>query len=878
MNFHSKKNLGPFGGLHATAFRVRKGTESPRGKSPKRQKFVQDNGDEVPFDEEPLVFNPSLVPESELMTITEDMAVLNLCDSSPKNTSKDSFKEDKPQKGDEIQQRAIALAASGENVFLTGRAGTGKSWTTKQMVKVLREDDKAVHVTAPTGMAAININGTTINRWGGYGLGSTYADFDKMMSSTTKERIRGTDALFFDELSMMSGHLFDVLEFAVTVVRCYDDVKERMDKLKEKEKSILSLKILKLRWLDPAAGGFGDLPPWGNMQIILVGDFFQLPPIPKGDRNSASGNSFSASQDMKETVGVSKVGRHGLYAFQSLAWAKSNLHSVELTTVHRQAGDNGLLDLLNDIRIGAPNLTSRHRMVISSISAPLPDREDGIIPTELYNANKMVDEKNQQELDRLSGKSYNFASTDEVFLCSEYKQRVLKRHKLAEVASMPYLWACIEEPPCSEDLKEAKKKLKDIEIRMKELLDDKDYDKIPSIGGQMKVLEPEVEKLTKTEKDQATISEDSIKEWLAKAQLPLEASFVFSKIRAFQDQLKNDKAKLVKHAQETFFQKNCRVGANFELKEKAQVMLLWNLDLEKKLVNGSRGVVLALIDIEDYRQILLKEITQRLPPPHVPIENTENSSAKYFAAPTKPVDCPYDEGNALPVKNCAQDNIPRSDISDLVATAVTLQYNDIRRYLEDLDIEEVQKELENVDKAIQQNVTSLPLIKFDSVTIVLLPKPFQKEYSGCGHGTRWQLPLTHAWAISTHKSQGMTIDWLRVNLRSCFAPGQAYVACSRGTSAASMHIENFSEQEIKTSGVVKEFYESLGNGTEKVFRPPTWLDLEEMEESCRNETCKKCKVACIVRQVTKSTKNHGKWYVKCPNQKERDGHTWHWVD
>ena len=515
----------------------------------------KDDVDEVPFDGEPSVFNPSLVPASELMTITEDMAVLNLdATSFSKVNAKCSFQEDKPPKKDEIQRRAIALAASGDNVFLTGRAGTGKSWTTRQMVKALREDNKTVHVTAPTGMAAININGTTINRWGGYGLGSTYADFDKMMSSTTRERIRRTDALFFDELSMMSGHLFDVLEFAVTVVRCYDDIKDRLDQLKEKEKSILSLKILRLRWLDPATGGFGDLPPWGDMQIILVGDFFQLPPIPKKERNSGTKNSFSASQDMKETVGESKVGRHGLYAFQSLAWAKSNLHSVELTTVHRQARDDGLLDLLNDIRIGAPNLTSRHGMAISSICAPLPDREDGIMPTELYNTNQMVEQKNQHELDRLSGKAYYFASTDEVSLCSEYKQRVLKRHKLAEVASMPYLWACIEEPPCSEDLKEAKKKFKEMDIQMKELLANKEYDKIPSIGGQHKALEQEVDNMEKKEKDRATISQDSIKEWLAKSELPLEASSVFSNLRAFQNQLKTDKAKLVKHAQETFFQ------------------------------------------------------------------------------------------------------------------------------------------------------------------------------------------------------------------------------------------------------------------------------------------------------------------------------------
>lgn len=72
----------------------------------------------------------------------------------------------------EMQTKAIETAAKGENLFLTGRAGTGKSWTTKQIVDHFVAENKVIHVTAPTGIAAINVEGTTVNSWGGFGLGS----------------------------------------------------------------------------------------------------------------------------------------------------------------------------------------------------------------------------------------------------------------------------------------------------------------------------------------------------------------------------------------------------------------------------------------------------------------------------------------------------------------------------------------------------------------------------------------------------------------------------------------------------------------------------------------------------------------------------------
>lgn len=173
---------------------------------PKRPKLSsqEDGGDD---DEDDFLSGLLLAPE--IGGVTSDLANLSLEDDA----------DGEQQQGDPLKEQAISFCAAGENMFLTGRAGTGKSWTTRQMVKQLRKQDKVVHVTAPTGMAAINVNGITIHRWGGFGLGQYYEDFDRMLGAKNKDRIRKTDALIFDEISMLSGHLFDVLEFAVAIVK-----------------------------------------------------------------------------------------------------------------------------------------------------------------------------------------------------------------------------------------------------------------------------------------------------------------------------------------------------------------------------------------------------------------------------------------------------------------------------------------------------------------------------------------------------------------------------------------------------------------------------------------------------------------------------------
>eukprot|EP00957_Ditylum_brightwellii_P149076 11351442-Ditylum_brightwellii.AAC.1 len=125
------------------------------------------------------------------------------------------------------------------------------------------------------------------------------------------------------------------------------------------------------------------------------------------------------NEELMETEYNLKVGRQGCYAFQSHAWTRSKLHTIVLTEVHRQASDDGLLDLLNSMREG--HSLSGHSKALSAIRAPLPRRDDGIMPTKLCPKNKEVDEINRSKLENLPGSDHSFEASDEIKLDYDYK-------------------------------------------------------------------------------------------------------------------------------------------------------------------------------------------------------------------------------------------------------------------------------------------------------------------------------------------------------------------------------------------------------------------------------------------------------------------------
>ncbi|CAB9530349.1 helicase PIF1 [Seminavis robusta] len=252
------------------------------------------------------------------------------------------------------QQRAAAflLSPTYPNGFLTGSAGTGKSHLLKYLVQELIQKRK-VGVTASTGVAAIHVTGKTLHSFFGIGLGTGNVDaiLKKVLKNAEAvQRIVETDTLIIDECSMMSSDLIELLDYVARQVR--------------------------------HGNPMGHLP-FGGMQVICFGDFFQLPPVVKGDY---SGNKpFCFDSPVWEELGLSQ-------------------NMIELKQVQRQENAD-FAALLNKVRIGDVDVHDiqqlNERCVIREDVHPLPT--DGIVPTRMYSLNKDVDAENQARLAELKG-------------------------------------------------------------------------------------------------------------------------------------------------------------------------------------------------------------------------------------------------------------------------------------------------------------------------------------------------------------------------------------------------------------------------------------------------------------------------------------------
>jgi hypothetical protein len=138
------------------------------------------------------------------------------------------------------------LVAWGENVFYTGGAGTGKSTVLRAIVRELREQGRRAQVVTPTGISALNVGGSTYFTWAGWTPWVTkksIAEIETMaMSKERRQRIKDTDVLIIDEISMLESNQFRRLDRACRVARQCDR-------------------------------------PFGGMQVVVTGDFYQLPPV-----------------------------------------------------------------------------------------------------------------------------------------------------------------------------------------------------------------------------------------------------------------------------------------------------------------------------------------------------------------------------------------------------------------------------------------------------------------------------------------------------------------------------------------------------------------------------------------------------------------------
>lgn len=245
----------------------------------------------------------------------------------------------------ELQNKAYTLMTNGENVFITGPAGTGKTSVIKMFTKSYRHDRK-ITITSSTGTSALLINGTTLHSYTGIGLGT--GSVETIVNtiynrSYLMKRWNELNTLVIDEISMISPDLFDKLEEVARIVR-------------------------------------NNSKPFGGIQLILSGDFCQLP-----------------------CVGESR------FCFDAKTWNKCVTNTIYLTEIIRQS-DTKFQKCLNSIRLG--ELPEDVISILQERIGKKITNKYGIAPTKLFPLNHSVDKVNEEELDKLAEDGREFYQYD----------------------------------------------------------------------------------------------------------------------------------------------------------------------------------------------------------------------------------------------------------------------------------------------------------------------------------------------------------------------------------------------------------------------------------------------------------------------------------
>jgi len=243
------------------------------------------------------------------------------------------------------QEETLEILKTGVNVFLTGEPGSGKTYTVNQYIQYLRDFGIEPAVTASTGIAATHLNGLTIHSFCGIGIKDklTRADLEKITKvSYITKRLKKANVLIIDEISMLEAKTFDLVDLICREVR------------------------------QTAA-------PFGGLQVIVSGDFFQLPPISKGGGEPAQ------------------------FAFKADSWGKAKFTVCYLTEQYRQ-DDSVFLTMLSAIRVNSFGF--EHLQNIKTRLIKQEETPSNI--TQIFSHNFDVDVLNKKELAKLSGKAESF--------------------------------------------------------------------------------------------------------------------------------------------------------------------------------------------------------------------------------------------------------------------------------------------------------------------------------------------------------------------------------------------------------------------------------------------------------------------------------------
>lgn len=246
------------------------------------------------------------------------------------------------------QEDALNILKLGHSVFLTGGAGSGKTYVLNQYIKWLKSHVISTAVTASTGIAATHIGGVTIHSWSGIGIKDHLSEYDIDELEQKKAlytRYKSTQVLIIDEISMLHAQRLDIVDLIARIIR-------------------------------------KDERPFGGMQVVFCGDFFQLPPVTK-----------NKNIEIKD------------FAFNAKVWKKMNPVVCYLTTEYRHTGDSLSL-LLRDMRSGI--FQDHHK---KTLLASTKKSVAHTTHTKLFTHNEDVDRINDVEYSLIEGDEKVFEMT-----------------------------------------------------------------------------------------------------------------------------------------------------------------------------------------------------------------------------------------------------------------------------------------------------------------------------------------------------------------------------------------------------------------------------------------------------------------------------------
>lgn len=242
------------------------------------------------------------------------------------------------------QKEALKILEQGDNVFLTGPPGSGKTFLLRKFISKLRSQDVNVAITASTGIAATHLEGRTIHSWSGVGIDKelTGEQMSNILENPkVRDRIMDAEVLVIDEISMLNPQQFGLVDLICRRAR-------------------------------------NNSAPFGGLQVILSGDFFQLPPVQSDE-----------------------------FVTDTETWDALNLNICYLDEQYRQV-DEKLTGILKDIR--KQNVDSNTTELLES---RLQNESNfKMDPTRLYTHNKDVDQINSWELNKLEGSKEEFETKE----------------------------------------------------------------------------------------------------------------------------------------------------------------------------------------------------------------------------------------------------------------------------------------------------------------------------------------------------------------------------------------------------------------------------------------------------------------------------------